>query len=143
MLALIIFGFGGGRRKDHGAALPYNCPNCHNAVMLHYLSVTKWFSLFFIPLIPYRTSHYLICPICTRALTVDRAHVGKAKDLVAARAALAAGSMTQEQFEHEVKAFWASVSGATPPGEAGAPPAIPPPPSAIPPSNPPPNGHPA
>src|SRR2546427_3624280 len=107
MIAFIIFGWGNGRKKDLGAAIPFNCPNCKNAVMLHYFTVTNWFSLFFIPLIPLRTRHLMVCPICTRAIKIEREHVPLAKQLVASSAALSAGSMDEQEYEREVQRFWA------------------------------------
>jgi zinc-ribbon family len=137
MLAFIVFGWGGGRRKDHGAAVPAHCPNCRNAVMFRYFSVTKWFSLFFIPLIPYQTSHLLLCPVCTRGMRLERGQVEQAKQLVASSAAFSSGSMSHDDYEREVQAFWAGALGhALPPDQLTtepAPPAIPPPPPAIPP----------
>jgi uncharacterized protein YbaR (Trm112 family) len=145
VVAFIIFGWGKGTTKDIGAALPYDCPNCKNGVMLHYITVTTWFSLFFIPLIPYQVRHLLICPVCTRMLKVDREHVPQAKQLVAARAALTAGSMSEEQYEREVQSFWAAVTGAGAALPTNSPQSLPPPVPSPPPIPPPPstNGDPA
>ena len=64
---MIIFGWGGGRPKDHGPAVPQECRSCARSAHLHYFTVTKWFRFYFIPLIPYRTRHFLACPSCTAA----------------------------------------------------------------------------
>src|SRR5262245_32816337 len=125
MLAVIIFGWGGGRRKDHGAAVPATCPNCGNAVMFRYFSVTKWFSLFFIPLIPYQTRHLLLCPVCTRGVELNGEKVTRVKQLVESSAAINAGTLSQVDYEREVQSLYGALGQ--------APPAIAPPPSATPP----------
>jgi len=128
-MALII-GWGGGRKKDHGPALPLVCPNCKNQVTLRYVTVTSWLRLFFIPVIPYRTRHLLVCPVCTWALKVDREHLPLAERLVEATAALSAGSMAQQDYQQAAQSFWAAVRGAAlPSGESRPGPAEMPPPS--------------
>ena len=64
---MIVFGWGGGRPKDHGPAVPRPCPSCGRSGHLHYFTVTKWFRLYLIPLIPYSTKHFLACSSCTAA----------------------------------------------------------------------------
>jgi hypothetical protein len=127
---MIIFGIGGGRRKDRGAALAMLCPNCHNQTFYRYTTVTKWFSLFFIPLIPYSTKHYLVCPVCTRAVLLDGPLKANAPRLVELTSELQAGSITQEVYASQVRELGGD-PGATPPGlTPPAPPAgsLPPPP---------------
>jgi hypothetical protein len=58
----IIFGWGGGRLRDRGAAAPVNCPRCGNSTFYRYASSTKWFRLYFIPLIPYSSSISCFAP---------------------------------------------------------------------------------
>ena len=62
---MIIFGWGGGKAKDHGPAVPQACASCGHEGFLHYFTVTKWSRLYFIPIIPYSTRHFLACPVCT------------------------------------------------------------------------------
>lgn len=64
---MIVFGWGGGRPKDHGPAVAVPCRSCGRSGHLHYFTVTKWFRLYLIPLIPYSTKHFLACRSCTAA----------------------------------------------------------------------------
>lgn len=102
---MIIFGWGGGRAKDFGPALPTDCPNCNNEVVLRYYTSTKWFSLFFIPVIPYNKRHLLICPICTWGLNLTPAQVPPARSLVASVAALQSGQLSADAFGQQVASF--------------------------------------
>lgn len=75
----MIFGWGGGKAKDHGPAVLQVCRSCGRQGHLHYFTVTKWFRLYFIPIIPYNTRHFLACPVCTAGTeltsTVERERV--------------------------------------------------------------------
>ncbi len=61
---MIIFGFGRRRVKDCGEGATYTCPNCHNTSRFRLLIRRTWFTLFFIPVIPYETAYLELCPVC-------------------------------------------------------------------------------
>jgi uncharacterized protein YbaR (Trm112 family) len=65
---VLLFGFGPGKVKDLGEVAPVTCPNCHNNVFLHHLQSKKSVRLYFVPVVPYGTDEYLLCPICNRGL---------------------------------------------------------------------------
>ena len=61
---MLIFGFGRVRFKDMGADRPVVCENCHNEVQYRFLEKKTWFTLFFIPIIPYGSAKLVVCPVC-------------------------------------------------------------------------------
>jgi hypothetical protein len=63
---MIIYGWGRRTRKDEGLSRAYTCNNCRNASRFRLLTVKTWFTLFFVPLIPYSTKHFELCPVCSR-----------------------------------------------------------------------------
>ena len=101
---MIIFGWGSGKVKNHGPALPQTCPSCGHEGFLHYFTVTKWFRLYFIPIIPYSTKHFLACPVCTSGseLTTpaDRQRVHA---LVATTASLNSGLLSPDAYAEQVR----------------------------------------
>jgi hypothetical protein len=122
---MIIFGIRGGKRKDHGAALPVVCPNCNNQTFYRLLTVTKWFTLFFVPVVPISSKHYLMCPVCTRAIQLDHAGRERAAKLVELTAMFQAGTIEADEYARrlgELGAPAGSLPPASPPG------ALPPPP---------------
>jgi hypothetical protein len=123
---MIIFGIRGGKRKDHGAALPVTCPNCNNQTFYRYLTVSKWFTLFFIPVIPISSKHYLMCPVCTRATELDHAGRERAAKLVELTARFQSGGMSEEAFGQALRELGAP-TGSLPP--SSPPVALPPPPA--------------
>jgi hypothetical protein len=100
---VIIFGYHGGKRKDLGEALPLHCPRCNNATTYRWMSVTSWFSLFFIPLIPLKRRDYLVCPICTRAIELTRDRREMAANLVALASRFRSGELSQEDYLAQVR----------------------------------------
>ena len=128
---MIIFGIRGGKRKDHGAALPMTCPNCGNATFYRYLTVTTWFSLFFVPVIPVSSKHYLMCPVCTRAIPLDRAGRERAAKLVELTGRYQGGAIDQETYGRELAELGApagTLPAGAPPSQLEPPPQLPPPP---------------
>ncbi len=51
------------------------CPRCNNVRLWPVVQYTSWFSLFFIPLIPYKNQYFEMCPICKagKKLTKEQA----------------------------------------------------------------------
>jgi zinc-ribbon family len=102
---VIIWGWGGGKPKDLGPAVPLQCARCGREGFARYLTVTKWFRLYFIPVIPYETKHFLVCPVCTAATELktkgERERVGR---LVALTASLMSGATTEEAYKRALSA---------------------------------------
>lgn len=142
---MIIFGFGGGRPKDRGAVVPMRCPNCGNENYFRHLSSTRWFSLFFIPLIPYSTKHFLLCPVCTQGRPLSREQAARAQEMTEWTGRFRAGSVSPDEYRERAAAFLAYLRpidvGGVPPaveapatgvdGPTASPPPLPPPPPPV------------
>ena len=102
---MIIFGYRGGKRKDLGEALPVRCPRCNNATFYRYMTVTSWFSLFFIPVIPLKRRDYLVCPVCTRALELRKDQREMASRLVELTTRYRAGEIAEAEYQAQLRAL--------------------------------------
>jgi hypothetical protein len=102
---VIIFGYRGGKRKDLGEALPVRCPRCNNATFYRYMTVTSWFSLFFIPVIPLKRRDYLVCPVCTRALELRKDQREMASRLVELTTKYRAGEIAEADYQAQLRAL--------------------------------------
>lgn len=60
---LIIWGFRD-TDKELGTVDYLHCNRCNNDSNWRLQRTTSWFTLFFIPVIPYRRVYYVYCPIC-------------------------------------------------------------------------------
>lgn len=99
---MILFGWGHCTKKNHGATLPITCPNCNNQTVYELVNMKEWFTLFFIPIIPYKSKHYLLCNICSQGLALKAQQVEKAKRMSRLCKSLAVGQITEEVFAKEM-----------------------------------------
>ena len=49
------------------------CARCNNVVQWHFAKLTSWFTLFFIPLIPYSSRYLYMCPVCSNSYDLTQA----------------------------------------------------------------------
>lgn len=68
----IIWGFGHKTVKRFTLMENTVCRRCNNTVNREMLKVTTWFTLFFIPLIPYSKKYFITCPICGGGAEISR-----------------------------------------------------------------------
>jgi uncharacterized protein YbaR (Trm112 family) len=134
---VVIFGFGPGKQEDQGEVAPGVCPNCHNQVFLHHVRSKKSVRLYFVPVVPYGTDDYLVCPICSRGLQISDGQLPAVRSMAAATRSFRAGRLAEARYTAQVERFWrglgmnaAGQQVLTPasPGAVGpAQPAVPPP----------------
>ena len=103
---MVIFGFGPGKPEDLGEVAPSVCPNCHNQVFLHHVRSKKRVSLYFVPVVPYGTDEYLVCPICSRGLQLSRVQLSHVRSMSGATAAYRAGRLPGPQYQAQADRFW-------------------------------------
>jgi hypothetical protein len=103
---VVIFGFGPGKQEDLGEAVQVVCPNCHNQVILHHVRSKKTVRLYFVPVVPYGTDDYLVCPICSRGMQLSRAQVAHVASVKRATAAFRAGRLSEAGYAAQADRFW-------------------------------------
>ena len=121
---VVIFGFGPGSPEDQGEVAPCVCPNCHNQVFLHHVRSKKSVRLYFVPVVPYGTEDYLVCPVCSRGLQVSGAQLRHLRSMSAATASFRAGRLPQARYMAQVEGFWRQL-GLNPAGQQPLTPASP------------------
>jgi len=94
----IIFGWNNPTEKNYGATLPVKCPRCNNNVFMHLQHVKLWFTLFFIPIIPYESKYYLSCEICGCGKELVGDEIDHAKKLNETTTAFLNHSISKEQY---------------------------------------------
>ena len=121
---VVIFGFGAGSPEDQGEVAPCVCPNCHNQVFLHHIRSKKSVRLYFVPVVPYGTDNYLVCPVCSRGLQVNDAQLRHVRPMSSATASFRAGRLSQAQYMAQAERFWRQL-GVNPAGQQLVTPASP------------------
>jgi hypothetical protein len=121
---VVIFGFGAGSPEDQGEVAPCVCPNCHNQVFLHHVRSKKSVRLYFVPVVPYGTDNYLICPVCSQGLQVSDAQLRHVRSMSRATASFRTGRLPQARYMAQVEQFWRQL-GVNPAGQQLVTPASP------------------
>jgi hypothetical protein len=132
---MVIFGFGRDQTDDQGEVAPGVCPNCHNQVFLHHVRSKKHVSLYFVPVVPYGTEDYLVCPVCSRGLQLSSSQLPYVRSMSGATASFRRRRLPEAQYLAQVQRFWQQlgVNLAPPLPGAPAPAPYPPAPTAQPP----------
>jgi Short C-terminal domain len=113
---VVIFGFGAGKQEDQGEVAPGVCPNCHNQVFLHHVRSKKSVRLYFVPVVPYGTDNYLVCPICSRGLQLSDGQLPAVRTMTAATTSFRAGRLAEAPYMAQVERFWRGL-GVNPAGQ--------------------------
>jgi zinc-ribbon family len=132
---VVIFGFGKGSPEDQGEVAPCVCPNCHNQVFLHHVRSKKSVSLYFVPVVPYGTDNYLVCPVCSRGLQLSDVQLRHVRSMSSVTASFRAGRIPQAQYMAQAERFWRQL-GVNPSGQQVVTPASPRAPAPAPPAGP-------
>jgi hypothetical protein len=126
---MVIFGFGRDQADDQGEVAPGICPNCHNQVFLHHVRSKKHVSLYFVPVVPYGTEDYLVCPVCSRGLQLSSSQLPYVRSMSGATASFRRRRLPEAQYTARVEQFWRQLGvGLTPARPGTGAPAPPPPP---------------
>jgi hypothetical protein len=112
-MPIIIFGL---RRRahQHGPCVAASCPRCHNEVVLAYVIVTRWFSLFFIPVIPISRKRMLICPICGWQREIPKASEHLALEMIGITQQWQGKQLGDAEYGRRVDAFWSFLTNEAP-----------------------------
>ena len=113
---MVIFGFGPGNPEDLGEVAQCVCPNCHNQVFLHHVRSKKSVRLYFVPVVPYGTEDYLVCPVCSRGLQISNAQLRYIRSMSDATASFRAGRLSEARYMAQVERFWRQL-GVSPAGQ--------------------------
>ena len=113
---MVIFGFGPGKPDDLGEVAPAVCPNCHNQVFLHHVRSKKRVSLYFVPVVPYGTDDYLVCPVCSRGLQLSSSQLPYVRSMSGATASFRTGRLAEGPYMAQVERFWRQL-GVNPGGQ--------------------------
>ncbi len=96
---MIIFGWGRQTIKQIGAVFKTLCNHCHNEEYWILARITTWFTLFFIPIIPYSTKYFLSCPVCKYGVTLNDQQIGEIKPIAEINQLLVDGQITPAEYQ--------------------------------------------
>jgi Short C-terminal domain len=113
---MVIFGWGPDKQEDLGEVAPAVCPNCHNQVFFHHIRSKKSVRLYFVPVVPYGTDEYMVCPICSRGLQLGGNQLPPVRSMSSATASFRRGRLAEAPYMAQVERFWRQL-GVNPAGQ--------------------------
>lgn len=69
---IIIWGFGKKTKKFIGGVFQRTCNYCNQTSIWQLCVVRTWFTLFYIPIIPYKKMYCIICPNCSSYIELSK-----------------------------------------------------------------------
>lgn len=100
---MIIFGWGHQTIKNIGPTFKNHCNHCNNEDYWTLTKYTTWFTLFFIPVIPYSIKYFLSCPVCQYGITLDNNQLEQIKPIAEANQLLIDGKITEIEYKAKVE----------------------------------------
>ena len=76
-----IVGWGHEKVEDNGTMPRRRCANCRNEEPWRLLTVSRWVTLFFVPVLPTSRRHLTACPVCGWAQELEGAALDEARRL--------------------------------------------------------------
>lgn len=98
---MILFGWGFQTIKNFGVAFKNLCGHCHNEEYWILTRTMTWFTLFFVPVFPYKVEYRLSCPVCQYGFSLNNEQINEIKPLAEANQLLIDGKITNE--EHQLR----------------------------------------
>lgn len=88
--------------KDFGPVLEYLCDHCNNTDYWKLIRTIRWFTLFYIPIIPYSVKYFVICPTCEYGVELDSKKFEGMKIIAENNTALINGVITPAQYKNNI-----------------------------------------
>ncbi|HEV7449468.1 MAG TPA: zinc-ribbon domain-containing protein [Candidatus Paceibacterota bacterium] len=111
---MIIFGWNFQTTWFIGPVFKRTCDHCNNEEFWTLVRRTTWFTLFFIPVIPYKTEWLLLCPICKYGLDLKQDQVDILRPIAEVNQLLNTGVITAEEYHLRVAALNNAAPDASP-----------------------------
>jgi uncharacterized protein YlaI len=108
-----IFGWGKQTVKNHGPVHIFHCDHCNNDKNWTLYTRKTWFTLFFIPVIPYQIEHLMLCPICNHGVKLDNEKFNELKAVAQCNSDLLSQKITQEQHSDMMRALASPPDGSS------------------------------
>lgn len=104
-MVFLIFGWGHVTEKNLGDIIPMNCKNCNNSSYFKLVNIKKWFKLFFIPVFPYSSEHFIVCPIYSRCGKLWPSEIDGAKKMNEATTKFRKKEINEKEYEKQLEQF--------------------------------------
>lgn len=80
---MIVYGWGKQTRRTLGVVASRKCTHCGSLSDFHLVNIRTWFTLFWIPVIPYNSKHLVLCGQCEWGWQPSEAELPEIKAAIA------------------------------------------------------------
>jgi len=100
---IILFGWSFKTEKNVGPAQRRTCGVCGREAFHILHQETRWFTLFFVPVIPYQHLYTLVCPFCKTPKEPNVMEVRRLKPLAKLHNAYMTGQLHEQEYRNKVQ----------------------------------------
>ena len=68
-----IFGWNHSKAENIGLVNRHQCSNCHNTEVWQLNKISRYFTIFFIPIFPHSADYWYHCPVCNYGINLNKA----------------------------------------------------------------------
>jgi hypothetical protein len=97
LIMFIIFGWNHTKINEYGPVQEEKCQNCNNTEAWHLKKISKYFTLFFIPVFPHDSENFYHCPICNHGRSLSREDFMSYKEIADTNMACLEKKITEEE----------------------------------------------
>lgn len=97
-----IFGWNHEKKTNFGPVEEHTCEHCNNTKMWNLSETERYFTLFFIPIFPHDRDRWLLCPICTYGIKLEKEDFESYKTIADLNTALAENKITEEERNTQI-----------------------------------------
>lgn len=105
-----IFGWNHQNNKAYGPVEQHLCPNCHNTEFWQLNKISKWFTLFFIPLFSHESHYFLTCPICNNGFELDNENFEIYKSIAEINSAFLERRITDDEKNKQLEEYYTQLN---------------------------------
>ena len=101
-----IFGWNSSQTTSYGPVEQHQCQNCHNTEFWHLNKISRYFTLFFIPLFAHDNDYWFHCPTCNYGSKLNKDDFLTYKSIAEINTAFLEKTITEEEREKQLEEIY-------------------------------------
>ena len=105
----VIFGWNHQKITNYGAVEQHKCQNCHNTEFWQLDKISKYFTIFFIPIFPHDNDYWFHCPTCNHGVELEKSEFENYKSIAEINSAFLEEMITEEERVKELELIYKNI----------------------------------
>ena len=110
-----IFGWNHPKVTSYGAVQQHKCENCHNTEFWQLNKISKYFTLFFIPIFPHNYDYWYHCPVCNYGVRLDNDQFERYKSIAEINSAFLEKKINETERVNQLEEIYTTIDQKPPP----------------------------